>query len=327
VPQQPKKSKRGLFIALGAVLLVILIAIGGFAGFNIYRANAYSDAVALFDTGDYAQARDGFSKLGNYKDAAALAVLAQNWFDYEAAQALLDSEDFARAKEAFLALGSFEDSADLAGLCQLNLDYLAAIDSFEARDFEAALKEFTDLAAASFLDAAVWKSKSLYAIAEGKLADGDRYGAYEDFKKLGSFEDSADRMKECTTEYPGSGEIYHNETYVSTRSAIKIDGGNASFVSYYKIYSGETLVSAIFLHAGQSCTIEVPPGDYTIKQATGTDWFGEEIMFGDEGSYEKMTYDDGNDYFALGDNVITTIVLSVSEGGNVGGDKVPRSSF
>jgi tetratricopeptide (TPR) repeat protein len=316
-----------LFIALGVVLLVILIAVGGIVGFNGYRANAYNDAVALFDVGDYAQARDGFDKLGDYKDAAALAVLAQNWFDYEAAQTLLGSEDFAGAKEAFLALGDFEDSADQAELCQLNLDYLAAIESFDAGDFETALEEFTELAAVRFLDAATWKSKAFYAIAEGKLADGDRYGAYEDFKKLGSFEDSADRMKECTTEYPGSGEIYHNEGYVSTRSAIKIDGGNAGFVSYYKVYSGETLVSTIFLHAGQSCTIEVPPGDYTIKQATGTDWFGEEIMFGDEGYYEKMTYDNGNDYFNLGDNVITTITLSVSEGGNVGGEEVPRSNF
>jgi tetratricopeptide (TPR) repeat protein len=326
-----KKSKKGLFIALGAALLVVLLVVGGFVGFNIYRSSNYDNAVALFESAEYQQAYDAFDKLGDYKDALWFKDLAQQWLDYEAARALLDAEDFEGAKRAFEALAGFEDSTNLALLCQQNIDYLAAVDSYDKGDFDSALTTFGALASAGFSDASDWKDKTSYALAAKLYDEGDFYGAFKAFKALGSYEDSSARMEQCTTSYPNTGEHYHNGDYVSSASAIAIDGGNASYAAYFKIYSGGTLVSTIFLNAGGSCTIEVPPGDYSIKEATGDYWFGEEIMFGDEGYYEVMLFDGGEyNYFNLGDNIITTITLAATDldaGSSVGADPTSRESF
>jgi tetratricopeptide (TPR) repeat protein len=327
---KPKKSKKGLFIALGAVLLVILLVVGGFVGFNIYRSSNYDKAVASFESGEYQQAYDAFDKLGDYQDAPWFKDLAQQWLDYQAAQALLDAEDFEGAKRAFEALGEFEDSTNLALLCQHNIDYLAAIDSYDKGDFDSALTAFSALASAGFSDASDWKNKTSYALAAGLYDAGDYYGAFKAFQALGSYEDSSTRMEQCTTAYPSTGEHYHNGDYVSSASAIAINSGNANYAAYFKIYSGSTLVSTIFLNAGGSCTIEVPPGLYGIKEATGDYWFGEEIMFGDEGYYEVMLFDGGYDYFDLPNNIITTITLSVTDlgaGSSVGGDPTTREGF
>jgi tetratricopeptide (TPR) repeat protein len=329
-PAKPKKSKKGLFIALGAALLVVLLVVGGFVAFNIYRSSNYDNAVALLTAGDYQQAHDAFEKLGDYQDAPTLKDLAQRWLDYEAAQALLDAEDYEGAKRAFEDLGDFEDSMEFVLFCQYNIDYLAAISNYESGDFENALKMFTALTSAGFSDALDWQNKTSYALA-GKLYDaGDFYGAYKAFKELDSYEDSATRMEQCTTAYPSTGELQHHDSYVSSASAIAIDGVNAGYAAYFKIYNGGSLVSTIFLNPGGNCTIEVPPGDYTIKEATGSAWFGEEIMFGDEGSYEIMLFDGSNDYFNLPDNIITTITLSAGNldaGESVGADPTSRSDF
>jgi hypothetical protein len=326
--QQPsqKKSKKPLFIALGAALLVIVLVVGAVVGFNIYRSNIYDDALAALNADSYQQALEAFEDLGDYRDAPALALRAQQGIDYQAAQAFFDAEDYEAAREAFLELGDFEDSRALVTLCQQNIDYRAALDAFEAGDFKAALEGFTGLAAAGFSDSSDQRDATAYAIADQKYNEGDHYGAYQDFKNLGSFKDSSDRMQQCATAFPATGELYHNEGYVSSSSAIVIDGTNSSYTSYYKIYSGDNLVSTIFLNTGGSCTVEVPPGDYTIKEASGTTWFGEEVMFGDEGYYEILLFDGSNNYFTLEYNVKVTITLSVLDG-DVGSSPTDRTGF
>jgi tetratricopeptide (TPR) repeat protein len=326
----PKKSRKGLFIALGAALLVILVIVGGIIGFNVYRSSSYDEAVALFAAGDYRQAYDAFDKLGDYRDAPSQRSLVQKWLDYEAARALMDAEDYEAAKRAFEALGNFEDAVEFAAFCRNSIEYHAAIASFESDDLETALKTFSALSTIGFSDASEWEDKTSYAIAAKLYDEGDYYGAYKTFKALGSYEDSAARMEQCTTAYPSSGELYHNEGYVSSTSAIAIDASNAGYVGYFKIYSGDTLVSTIFLNPGDKCTIEVPPSNYTIKEATGGAWFGEEILFGDEGYYEIMLFDDGNDYFVLGNNIITTITLAASDydsGESIDSETTNREAF
>jgi tetratricopeptide (TPR) repeat protein len=325
-PKKSKKSKKPLIIALGAVLLVIMLAVGAVVGFNIYRSSTYDDALAALNTGDYQQALETFESLGDYRDAPALVLRAQQEIDYAAAQALLDAEDYEAAREAFLELGDFKDARTLATLCQQNIDYRTALDAFEAGNFEEALRGFTDLAAVGFSDSADQRDATAYAIADQKFNEGDRYAAYQDFEALGSYKDSADRMQQCTIAFPATGELYHNEGYASSSSAIVIDGTSSTYTSYYKIYSGGDLVSALFLNAGSSCTIEVPPGSYTVKEASGAVWFGEEIMFGDEGHYEVLLFDGNNDYFVLEYNIKVTLTLSVADG-DVGSSPTDRTDF
>jgi tetratricopeptide (TPR) repeat protein len=329
-PAPPKKSRKKLFIILGIVLLVVILAVGGVLGFSFWRSSVYDQGVEALAVDDYQQAYDNFAKLGGYKDAQDLMELARLGLDYEAAQALLDAEDYEGAKQAFEALSGFEDAADKALFCQQNIDYLAAIADFDKGDFERALEVFTELADAKFEDTAQWRDKSNYAIANKKYEAGDLYGAYGLFKNLGSFEDSAERAQQCTTAFPATGELYHNGDFVSSVSALVLNGSNTSYPSYYKLYTGSTLVATFFLNAGGSCTIELPPGDYQVREAIGDVWFGEEVMFGDEGDYAIMTFDDGIDYFTLEYNIEMTITLSVIgelSGDAVGSDPTTREGF
>jgi tetratricopeptide (TPR) repeat protein len=328
VEQPKKKSKKKIFIIIGAIVLVILIVAGIIIGLSVYRSNTYDSAVEALYAGEYQQARDTLEGLGDYKDAVALMTLAQQGLDYAAATALLEAGDYEAALPVFLSLGSYSNSVAMATLCENTIDYEAATALLDAGNYEAALSMFTALG--SFEDSAslatLCENKVAYAAAEQKYNDKDYYGAYLAFAALGSYEDAAERMQQCTTPYPSTGEIYHNGSYVSSSSAIVIDGGNASYVGYFKVYSGSDLVSTIFLNPGGKCSIDVPPGNYTIKEASGDVWFGEEIMFGDEGYYEVMLFDDGNDYFVLEYNIRVTITLSVANG-DVGSQPTGRQGF
>jgi tetratricopeptide (TPR) repeat protein len=324
VAETPKKSKKKLFIVLGAVALVVLIAVGAFVGFSLWRASVYEQGVAALTEENYGEAHDLFTELGSYKDARELADTARKGLEYDAALELVRVEDYVAARDVFESLGSFKDAADQALLCQQNIDYQEAIAAFEQGDFEHAREVFSDLAANQFSDAVNWRDKSIYAIADEKYKAEDRYGAYQIFRGLGSFEDAADRAQQCTTAYPSTGELYHNPDYASSVSTLVVDGVNATYVSYYKVYDGDTLISTFFLHPGAKCNIDLPPGNYTIKESTGDAWFGEEILFGDEGLYGIMTFDGGKDYLELGRNIEVTITLSVI--GELTGDTVGSSS-
>jgi tetratricopeptide (TPR) repeat protein len=328
--EAPKKSKKKLFIILGAVVLVVVLAVATFVGFSLWRASVYDQGVTALAEESYWEAHDLFSKLGDYKNAQELADSAWQGLEYEAALELLHAKDYATAKQSFEALGDFKDAAEKALLCQQHIDYQAAAADFEKGDFERALEVFAELADAKFEDAVQWRDKSSYAIAEGKYKAEDYYGAYQIFKDLGSFEDSAERAQQCTTALPATGELYHNGDYVSTVSALVINGSNTTYPSYYKLYAGGTLVATFFLNPGGSCTVELPPGDYQIKEAAGDVWFGEEVMFGDEGEYVIMTFDGGEDYFTLEYNIELTITLSVIgelSGDSVGSDPTTREGF
>jgi tetratricopeptide (TPR) repeat protein len=325
-----KKSKKPLIIVVGAALLVILVVVAWLAISNMNRDADYEAALALIGAGEYRQAYDAFDKLGDYEDAVANKELARKWLDYEAALALFDRDDYESARAAFEALGGFGDAREYATLCQRNIEYVEAVEAFEQGDYDAALRIFGSLSSSGFSDAADWEKRVAYAQAEELYDEGDIYGAYKAFKELGSFLDSAARMANCTLPIPNSGEHYHNPSYVSSASAIAIDAVNANYLTYFKIYSGDTLVSTIFLNPGARQVIEVPPGNYTIKEASGDLWFGEEILFGDDGYYEVMLFDSGNEYFYLEDNIITTITLDVSDndpGNSVGGKPTGRGDF
>jgi len=327
VPAKPKKkSKKWIFIVIGAVVLVALLVVGGIVGYGMYQSNNYDKAMEMLKSGDYQGAYDAFGDLGDYEDSASQQALAQRNMDYLAAVALFDGEKYEEALKAFEALNSFKDSATYVEDCQLNLDYLAAVALFDDGDFEAALSAFIALSLVDFSDASDWVDKTNYAIADKMYKDGDKYGAYKAFRALGSYKDSKDRMKKCTTKFPKTKEIYHNDKYVSSRSAIAIDATNAVYVSYFKIYSGKTLVSTMWINEGGSLTIELPPGKYSIKQATGFTWFGEDIMFGDEGLYEVMIFSNNSKTYDLKDNIIVTITLAATEG-NMGAENTSRDDF
>ena len=96
------------FIVLfSAVILCLTLA--GCSG------SQYKKATELYEQGNYAEAGEIFSKLGNYEDSADKA----NECKYQEASALLQNSDYDAAKALFSALGDYGDSADKVKFCEI----------------------------------------------------------------------------------------------------------------------------------------------------------------------------------------------------------------
>ena len=118
------------FIVLfSAVILCLTLA--GCSG------SQYKKATELYEQGNYAEAGEIFSKLGNYEDSADKA----NECKYQEASALLQNSDYDAAKALFSALGDYGDSADKVKFC----DYKKAEKLLADDDYDAAKAIFSAL--------------------------------------------------------------------------------------------------------------------------------------------------------------------------------------
>lgn len=133
-----KKTKH----ILAAVILLLLLTLGGLVGWRIRKDRQYEKALQTAAeyraAGHYLDARDFYLSLDLREEAAeceALRVEQEKENAYAAAEALLDSGSFLDAKDAFLALGDFEDSALRAQEC----DYRRAEDYAQNDRFSEAI--------------------------------------------------------------------------------------------------------------------------------------------------------------------------------------------
>lgn len=115
-PVAKKKGKKTG--AIVAIILVLVLLIGGGVGFylytqHVYQENlaAYEDAALLLEKGDYDGALAAFRELDDFEDAADRAEeLEELQKNYLEAQSLLDEHKFADAYTAFSDLGDYRDS-------------------------------------------------------------------------------------------------------------------------------------------------------------------------------------------------------------------------
>ena len=332
---QKKKNWKPLIIGIAAAL-VVLLGIGIFVGVSAFQENqrseAYAAAMAMMDDRQFQIAYDRFTELGDYQDSADKAAWCQKGIDYEAAMEMKGDGQYEDAIEAFSTLGSFEDSADQVENCKAWISLGEANELTDAGQFQ----EAADMSGSFAYNLEVgysdeyyqWHAKNYYGLADLKFQAGDFYGAYEDFLMISSYEDAAVRAEACKQPFPGNSEFYHHEGFISSTTEVVFDGATSLSPYYIKVYSGETLVSTLFVNAGGSTTISLIPGSYTFKDATGDMWFGEGGMFGDDGHYSTMLFDGESEVVNLDSNMIYTITLYVAGGdGNVGGRSGDREGF
>ena len=165
-----------------------------------------------------------------------------------------------------------------------------------------------------------------YRKGQEQLEAGEHYAAYKTFSALGDFEDAEEQAKACIVDPPSTGQTYRNDAYGGSACSLifKPPTGDGSR-TYIKLYSADnTLVSTVFINAGDQAKIALPAGDYRIKAAYSFgDWFGEEDMFGDEGVYELLKSDLTNPIFSLESDWTYTLTLRTSESNPGSGKDVP----
>ena len=73
----------------------------------------------------------------------------------------------------------------------------------------------------------------------------------------------------------------------------------------------------------------MPAGTYRFNEADGSLWFGEDIMFGEDGTYTRMTFGEGIEYAELRGGYTTTLTLNASSGSgeSVGSENIDPSDF
>jgi len=347
----PKKNNAPRNIII-AVLALILVIGGGFGVNALLRTNRYKNAVATCENADtsfssaetrddyqnlldqYQSACDDFTRLGDYQDSTFYAdkcqekidLCAQN-IEYIDAMELYDAGEFESAKTAFGNLGNFRDAGNMVNKCQNQIDFLSAQDLYEDGKYDEALKIFNSLKNAGLSEASEWCDKTNYAIADKLFTEGRKYEAWKIFNRLGKYSDSETRANDCKTPYPDTGVLYHNEGYWSSSVRLNIDGGNLSRPVFIKIYSGDTLVASLFINSGHSVTINLPAGNYTFRQATGSNWFGDTDMFGDEGTYVTLLFNNDTTSIYLQAGYEYQMTLALQTGGNVGAQSTNRGDF
>ena len=136
-------------------------------------------------------------------------------------------------------------------------------------------------------------------------------------------EEVVDDLVDSGVIFPGNGVVYSNPDYSSTAVPLTINEGGS--YSYYKIYMGDDLVRTVFISPNGAATVNLPAGTYRMNEAHGELWFGEDDMFGDDGSYYRCSFG-GEETFELRSGYSYEISSS-GEGTGIGNSPTDRESF
>ena len=146
------------------------------------------------------------------------------------------------------------------------------------------------------------------------VAQGKFYSAKLAFESSG-YGDWEARAAACVQPWPKTGQLYKNSAVKgsSTELVVKFNS-NPDTAMLVKIYTTDgVLARTLFIGGTGKAKTSLPAGTYIIKDGTGKNWYGEEESFGNEGSYEIMTFGEGEQEVQLKRNYIATITVNVQE--------------
>jgi len=105
---------------------------------------------------------------------------------------------------------------------------------------------------------------------------------------------------------------------------------NASQYDNYYIKLEDTATKQIaltlFVRAGSTTEVKVPVGNYIVKYASGTKWYGTDHLFGPNTSYNKA--DTIFDFFIEGNQIVgNSVTLYKVKNGNLETKSIPKEEF
>ena len=170
----------------------------------------------------------------------------------------------------------------------------------------------------------------MYLLGSARYSQGKYYSAMKAFESC-EYRDWEKRASACVQTRPRNGEMWHNPDYVSNEAILifSVNAVNKNDGYYFKVFAEDgTYVSSMFVNGSGRATAKLPGGIYKIMDAKGETWFGTDDLFGPEGEYEYMVFDEYDDdkYKTLleaGYYWTITINTTGSEGGTgVGGESL-----
>lgn len=99
------------------------------------------------------------------------------------------------------------------------------------------------------------------------------------------------------------------------------DNGNLYY--YMKLCAPGTneAVQAVYIHAGQTANLYVPPGTYEVKWLSGKTWYGDELYF------KNRTAQIADETFTFDDSHIWTVTLYPVTDGNLETETIDVEDF
>ena len=146
-------------------------------------------------------------------------------------------------------------------------------------------------------------------------------GAFETSRMV----DAEDMAANCIRPWPKTGELWHNKDLGKNDMVLQFQVGNAdsSRGMYFMVYTEDNvLASTMFVHGSGKASARLPGGNYRIRDAAGTEWYGEKETFNEVPGDEYLT--------VLDAGYAWTISVSVSEatgGTGVGSDETDWESW
>ena len=92
-------------------------------------------------------------------------------------------------------------------------------------------------------------------------------------------------------DWPENGELYKNPDIDRSETQLVFTYGNETDAArYIKIYTADQILArTLFLGGSGQVKTMLQGGTYTVRVGTGQDWYGEEFVFGKNGSYGILT--------------------------------------
>lgn len=144
---------RKILVVSWYVVIAIGIIIGSFFCIKEYaNLKRYSVAVEKYDEGNYAEAKDIFSKLLDYKESSTYFTDCQ----YQIATLAFKSGEYSKAVEVFTQLEEYKDSAEYLTECS----YRIAILDLESGKYNEAIDVFSKLN--DYKDSAEYLKKAVF---------------------------------------------------------------------------------------------------------------------------------------------------------------------
>ena len=133
-----------------------------------------------------------------------------------------------------------------------------------------------------------------------------QYGDWEEWAAL------------CQQAKPETGELWHDPDQTDGDTQLTIRAEQEDTDLFVRIYKEDSLISTVYIAGSGKVTVKLP-GDavYMIKDGVGRTWYGEKEAFGEEGTYETMTFDEkGTDGILLKSGYAYELKISVWGAGN-----------
>lgn len=216
-----------------------------------------------------------------------------------------------------------EEASELADTAVKGLWYNYGYTKWMNYEFEEAIevfKKISDFPEADYMlgvaqsDLDEYMSK--YEEAVKYFENGEYYKAKKGFESIPTYKDASERALECTQPLPDTGDYKVDDGSIEL-NIYAPDNRPAVFIRLYD--SDGDPVAQVFIRSGESETIYVGDGTYTIKVAYGKDWYGLTDMFGDSGTYTQL-YNGSDPEFTFNYGYWYDLELYTSSGGNVGSD-------